>query len=93
MLIVIFFPGCANELYIIWFKVESLEEVKKAIHVGADAIIVQGREAEGHDALISLLPKVGDLVGDRDILSLLLVVLWMPVDMFLLWPLVLRASA
>ncbi|RXI00340.1 hypothetical protein DVH24_037888 [Malus domestica] len=48
MLIVIFFPGCANELYIIWFKVESLEEVKKAIHVGADAIIVQGREAEGH---------------------------------------------
>ncbi|TQE10022.1 hypothetical protein C1H46_004312 [Malus baccata] len=67
MLIVIFFPEHANELYIIWFKVESLEEVKKAIHVGVDAIIIQGREAGGHDALISLLPKVVDLVRDRDI--------------------------
>ncbi|XP_048424584.1 (3aS,4S,5R,7aS)-5-hydroxy-7a-methyl-1-oxo-octahydro-1H-indene-4-carboxyl-CoA dehydrogenase isoform X1 [Pyrus x bretschneideri] len=52
-------------------QVGSLEEAKKAIHAGVDAIIVQGREAGGHvigqDALISLLPKVVDLVGDRDI--------------------------
>ncbi|XP_028957774.1 uncharacterized protein [Malus domestica] len=52
-------------------QVGSLEEAKKAIHAGVDAIIVQGHEAGGHvigqDALISLLPKVVDLVGDRDI--------------------------
>ena len=48
MLIVIFFPGRADELYIIRFKVGSLEEAKKAIHAGVDAIIVQGREAGGH---------------------------------------------
>ncbi|XP_039036845.1 NADH:quinone reductase-like isoform X2 [Hibiscus syriacus] len=51
--------------------VGSFEEAKKAINVGVDAIIVQGREAGGHvigqDALISLLPRVVDLVGDRDI--------------------------
>ncbi|BBH09167.1 Aldolase-type TIM barrel family protein [Prunus dulcis] len=52
-------------------KVGSLDKANKAIYAGVDAIIVQGREAGGHvisqDALISLLPKVADLVGDRDI--------------------------
>ncbi|XP_038995910.1 NADH:quinone reductase-like isoform X2 [Hibiscus syriacus] len=52
-------------------QVGSFEEAKKAINVGVDAIIVQGREAGGHvigqDALISLLPRVVDLVGDHDI--------------------------
>ncbi|KAK9943427.1 hypothetical protein M0R45_009034 [Rubus argutus] len=52
-------------------QVGSLEEAQKAIYAGVDAIIVQGYEAGGHvigqDALISLLPKVVDLVGDRDI--------------------------
>ncbi|OMP02704.1 2-nitropropane dioxygenase, NPD [Corchorus capsularis] len=52
-------------------QVGSLEEAKKAIDVGVDAIIVQGREAGGHvigqEALISLLPQVVDLVGGRDI--------------------------
>ncbi|XVF68066.1 hypothetical protein PTKIN_Ptkin10aG0173400 [Pterospermum kingtungense] len=52
-------------------QVGSIEEVKKAIDVGVDAIIVQGHEAGGHvagqEGLISLLPRVVDLVGDRDI--------------------------
>lgn len=52
-------------------QVGSVEEARKAIDVGVDAIIVQGREAGGHvigqDALISLVPRVVDLVGDRGI--------------------------
>lgn len=52
-------------------QVGSFEEARKAIDVGVDAIIVQGHEAGGHvigqDGLISLLPRVVDLVGDRDI--------------------------
>ncbi|KAJ9705813.1 hypothetical protein PVL29_003763 [Vitis rotundifolia] len=52
-------------------QVGSFEEARKAIDVGVDAIIVQGREAGGHvigqDGLISLLPRVVDLVGDRNI--------------------------
>ncbi|KAL3515523.1 hypothetical protein ACH5RR_022425 [Cinchona calisaya] len=52
-------------------QVGSFEEAKKAADVGVDAIIVQGREAGGHvigqDALISLLPRVVELVQGRDI--------------------------
>lgn len=52
-------------------QVGSFEEAKKAVIVGVDAIMVQGREAGGHvigqDALITLLPRVVDLVRDRDI--------------------------
>ncbi|KAF5448477.1 hypothetical protein F2P56_029011 [Juglans regia] len=52
-------------------QVGSLEEAKKAVNAGVDAIIVQGREAGGHvigqDGLISLLPRVVDLIGDQDI--------------------------
>ncbi|KAK8586153.1 hypothetical protein V6N13_130676 [Hibiscus sabdariffa] len=52
-------------------QVGSFEEAEKAINMGVDAIIVQGREAGGHvigqDALVSLLPRVVDLVGDHDI--------------------------
>ncbi|KAG6652847.1 hypothetical protein I3843_05G032600 [Carya illinoinensis] len=52
-------------------QVGSLEEAKKAVSAGVDAIIVQGREAGGHvigqDGLISLLPRVVDLIGDQDI--------------------------
>ncbi|GMN57469.1 hypothetical protein TIFTF001_026573 [Ficus carica] len=47
------------------------QDAKKAIDVEVDAIIVQGREAGGHvigqEALFPLLPRVVDLVGDRDI--------------------------
>lgn len=52
-------------------QVGSFESAKKAIDAGADGIILQGREAGGHvigqDSLISLVPRVVDLVGDRDI--------------------------
>ncbi|KAK3420061.1 hypothetical protein EUGRSUZ_G00847 [Eucalyptus grandis] len=52
-------------------QVGSFEEARRAINVGVDAIIVQGREAGGHiigqDALITLVPRVVDLVGDKDI--------------------------
>ncbi|XP_054802670.1 uncharacterized protein LOC129306225 [Prosopis cineraria] len=52
-------------------QVGSVAEAKKAIDAGADGIIVQGREAGGHvigqEALIALVPRVVDLVGDRDI--------------------------
>ncbi|KAL9272793.1 putative nitronate monooxygenase [Drosera capensis] len=52
-------------------QVGSVEEARKSIEVGVDAIIVQGREAGGHvigqDALITLVPRVVDLVGDQDI--------------------------
>ncbi|CAJ2640911.1 unnamed protein product, partial [Trifolium pratense] len=49
----------------------SVESAKQAIDAGADGIIVQGREAGGHvigqESLISLVPRVVDLVVDRDI--------------------------
>jgi NAD(P)H-dependent flavin oxidoreductase YrpB (nitropropane dioxygenase family) len=52
-------------------QVGSVESAKQAIDAGADGIIVQGREAGGHvigqESLISLVPRVVDLVGDRDI--------------------------
>ncbi|OIV91581.1 hypothetical protein TanjilG_08993 [Lupinus angustifolius] len=52
-------------------QVGSFEGAKKAIDAGVDGIIVQGREAGGHvigqDGLISLVPRVVELVGDRDI--------------------------
>lgn len=49
-------------------QVGSFEDAVKAKNAGVDAIIVQGREAGGHvigeDGLISLLPRVVDLVSD-----------------------------
>ncbi|KAF8408581.1 hypothetical protein HHK36_004644 [Tetracentron sinense] len=52
-------------------QIGSLEEAEKAINAGVDAIIVQGLEAGGHvigqDGLVTLVPRVVDLVADRDI--------------------------
>ncbi|KAL5787710.1 hypothetical protein ACOSP7_004659 [Xanthoceras sorbifolium] len=52
-------------------QVGSLDEARKAIEAGVDAIIVQGYEAGGHvigqEGLISLLPRVVDLIGNQDI--------------------------
>ncbi|CAI8597278.1 unnamed protein product [Vicia faba] len=52
-------------------QVGSVESAKQAIDAGVDGIIVQGRGAGGHvigqDSLISLVPRVVDLVGNRDI--------------------------
>ncbi|WOL08721.1 hypothetical protein Cni_G17474 [Canna indica] len=53
-------------------QVGYFEEAKKAKYAGVDAIIVQGHEAGGHvigqSGLVSLLPRVVDLVSDCDIL-------------------------
>ncbi|XP_057977267.1 uncharacterized protein LOC131164244 [Malania oleifera] len=52
-------------------QVGSLEEAKKAVDAGVDAVIVQGMEAGGHvigkDGLMTLLPRVVDFIGDQDI--------------------------
>ncbi|KAI3803814.1 hypothetical protein L1987_31976 [Smallanthus sonchifolius] len=52
-------------------QIGSFEEAKLAADAGVDAIIVQGHEAGGHvigqEALISLVPRVVDLVGSRGI--------------------------
>ncbi|KAJ7946738.1 2-nitropropane dioxygenase-like protein [Quillaja saponaria] len=52
-------------------QIGSVEDAQKAIDACVDGIIVQGREAGGHvigqEGLISLLPRVVDLVGDRNI--------------------------
>lgn len=52
-------------------QVGSFEEAKKVVDIGVDGIIVQGVEAGGHiiglEGLITLLPRVVDLVRDRDI--------------------------
>ncbi|GMH03015.1 hypothetical protein Nepgr_004854 [Nepenthes gracilis] len=52
-------------------QVGSVDAAEKAINAGVDAIIVQGHEAGGHvigqDAIMTLVPRVTDLVGDRDI--------------------------
>ncbi|KAF5202035.1 Nitronate monooxygenase [Thalictrum thalictroides] len=49
----------------------SVEEARKAIAAGVDCIIAQGLEAGGHIrgtvSLMALLPRIVDLVGDRDI--------------------------
>uniref|UniRef100_A0A0D9X932 Uncharacterized protein n=1 Tax=Leersia perrieri TaxID=77586 RepID=A0A0D9X932_9ORYZ len=45
-------------------QVGNLEEAVKAKEAGVDAIIVQGREAGGHEGLLPLLPRVVDLVSD-----------------------------
>ncbi|XP_073272264.1 uncharacterized protein [Primulina huaijiensis] len=52
-------------------QVGSFEEAKKVVDIGVDGIIVQGVEAGGHiigrEGLITLLPRIVDLVCDRDI--------------------------
>ncbi|CAN6467195.1 unnamed protein product [Victoria cruziana] len=52
-------------------QVGSIKDAEKAIAAGVDCIIAQGVEAGGHIigtvGLIALLPRVVDLVGDRDI--------------------------
>ncbi|XXG86420.1 hypothetical protein AAC387_Pa11g1320 [Persea americana] len=52
-------------------QVGSLEDAEKAMNAGVDAIIIQAKNAGGHvlgqDGLITLLPRVVDLVAGRDI--------------------------
>ncbi|KAL4196277.1 hypothetical protein AMTRI_Chr04g245370 [Amborella trichopoda] len=51
-------------------QVGSIEDANKAICAGVDSIIVQGREAGGHvigqDGLMTLLPRVVDLVSESE---------------------------
>ncbi|KAF7803741.1 putative nitronate monooxygenase [Senna tora] len=52
-------------------QIGRIEEAKQAIDAGVDGIIVQGQEAGGHvigqDGLIAVVPRVVDLIGDREI--------------------------
>ncbi|XP_061365453.1 uncharacterized protein LOC133308771 isoform X1 [Gastrolobium bilobum] len=75
----VYWGNCTRELVIkahsagvkVVPQVGNVEGAKQAIDAGVDGIIVQGREAGGHvigqDGLISLVPRVVDLVGDREI--------------------------
>lgn len=42
--------GLSHELNVTPLKVGTIDDVKNAINVGVDAIILQGREAGGHVA-------------------------------------------
>lgn len=57
----------------IWFQIGSVAEARAAMAQGAEALIVQGTEAGGHNrssaGLLSLLPAVCDVAGDRLILA------------------------
>ncbi|XP_068661485.1 uncharacterized protein [Aristolochia californica] len=52
-------------------QVGSVKEAERAIAAGVDCIIAQGVEAGGHVigsvALTALLPRIVDVVGDRDV--------------------------
>lgn len=55
----------------IMHQIGSLKDAEKAIAAGVDCIIVQGMEAGGHVigqvSLMALLPRIVDLVKDKDI--------------------------
>jgi len=57
----------------IWFQIGSVAEGRAALGQGAEALIVQGMEAGGHNrssaGLLSLLPAVCDVAGDHLILA------------------------
>jgi enoyl-[acyl-carrier protein] reductase II len=57
----------------IWFQVGSVGEAKAACRRGAQALIVQGSEAGGHNradaATFSLLPAVGDEIGSIPVIA------------------------
>jgi len=57
----------------IWFQVGSVAEANVACQRGAEAVIVQGSEAGGHNrscaATFSLLPAVIDVVGSTPVIA------------------------
>lgn len=57
----------------IWFQIGSVAEARAAMTQGADALIVQGSEAGGHNrssaGLLSLLPAVCDVAGNCLVLA------------------------
>jgi enoyl-[acyl-carrier protein] reductase II len=57
----------------VWVQAGSVEEAVAAVNSGADALIVQGSEAGGHNravaATLSLLPTVVDAVGPVPVIA------------------------
>lgn len=57
----------------IWIQVGSIAEARAAIAQGVDGLVVQGAEAGGHNrssaGLLSLLPAICDIAGDRLVIA------------------------
>ena len=57
----------------VWVQVGSLSEASAAVSAGADAVIVQGSEAGGHNrstaATFTLLPSVVDLISPIPVIA------------------------
>jgi enoyl-[acyl-carrier protein] reductase II len=57
----------------IWIQIGSIAEASAAIAQGVDGLVVQGSEAGGHNrssaGLLSLLPAVCDIAGDRLVIA------------------------
>lgn len=57
----------------VWFQVGSVEGAEEAIKLGANALIVQGNEAGGHNRakanILSLLPAVLDISGSIPVIA------------------------
>jgi NAD(P)H-dependent flavin oxidoreductase YrpB (nitropropane dioxygenase family) len=57
----------------VWVQVGSVEEARRAVDGGADAIIAQGSEAGGHNkgkaATFSLVPATVDAVGEVPVIA------------------------
>ncbi len=57
----------------VWMQVGSVPEAREAVQAGADAVIVQGSEAGGHNrgvaATFSLVPSVVDAIGPVPVIA------------------------
>jgi NAD(P)H-dependent flavin oxidoreductase YrpB (nitropropane dioxygenase family) len=57
----------------VWMQVGSVERALEAVQIGADAIIAQGSEADGHShsrvALFSLVPAIVDAVAPVPVIA------------------------
>jgi enoyl-[acyl-carrier protein] reductase II len=57
----------------VWMQVGSLEQARRAVQTGADAIIAQGREAGGHNRstlpLSSLVPAFVDAIAPTPVIA------------------------
>ncbi len=57
----------------VWVQVGSVETARKAVEIGADAIMAQGSEAGGHNrsnvALFSLVPAIVDVIAPVPVIA------------------------
>lgn len=80
--VVVFFwnlpsKGWINKLHAggskVWIQIGSLDQAKNAVDLGADAIMVQGSEAGGHNhstaSLFSLVPTIIDAVAPVPVIA------------------------